>query len=157
MSVISYDTSAAIMRVIDRISQGETPTRACKNERMAVATLQKYAKTDSVIGALFEEAMQIGHDTLADSLINLADLQTMTGAADEKELKIASDNIKWYLARRNTRYNERVVVEHNHTADKAVIEALTKGKQRAFERSAAVAIEDAQYEIVEDDPLAEFR
>lgn len=152
----AYDIGATIMRAIDRISQGDTPTKACRAEGVAVQTMQRWLKANPELAALYEEAEQVGHDTLADTLLDLNELSAITNANGEKELKIAAENVKWYLARRNRRYNERVVVEHNHTADKAVIEALNKGKQRAFDKLTG-PVEDAQYTVVEDDPIAEFR
>ena len=158
---MSYDTVARIMQAIDLISQGQTPTAACKAHSLSVATFMRHVKQEPTLYELFVEATQVGHDTLADTLLSLDDMTSMFKASNEKELKIVSDNVKWYLSKKdNSRYGDSLVVTHNITADKAIVKALQAGQERALQRITEQKesdVEDVAFEVVDDDAIKQFR
>ena len=152
-----FDVSARVIQAIDLISQGHTNTVACKRVGISVMTLQRFLKDNTEVAELYDEAQQVGHDTLADALVTPADLGALSGAADEKELKLVSENVKWLLARRDkNRFGDAVTVTHNITADKAIVNALQRGQERAMQRrleqqqEKSNVIEDVAFEVVDD-------
>lgn len=144
---LPVDIFPNVMRALDNISQGHTLTAACDLANVSVTAFKKYVSNTSELHDLFNEAEQRGYDRMADALLTI-DTDPVYGTTDPKKMKILSDNIKWYLSRkRPAQYGERVIVENNITADRAIIDALERGKQRAIQ---AAVINDVAYEVVQD-------
>lgn len=77
-------------------------------------------------------AENIGYDIMADELLNI-DNSRLYGNSDDKMAKTVSDNIKWFLSRkRPSSYGDKVHHVHELTADRAILDALEAGKQRAL-------------------------
>jgi len=149
MSKIAPDVAVKVMQALDWISQGRTPTDACR--MVCLSTFQfKQALRDPLFEALAVDAMERGADALADILLNI-DSDAVYGDTDVKVMKIKSDNIKWWLSKRfNQQYGEKIVVENTFTADKAITEALARGKERAMKAIAGTVTEQAARQIVDD-------
>lgn len=134
-----------VLRVITLVSEGKTLTRACREAGISIGAFKARVRGDKELQELHEEAEQQGYDTLAELLLEI-DSDSLYGSTDPKQQKVMSDNIKWFLSRRRpNQYGERVTVRHELTADRAIIEALEAGKQRALG-----AVEDAAYTMVEE-------
>ncbi len=140
------------MQALDLISQGHTPTKACDATGITVATLKKHCDSEPLFTELWQDAQARGHDSMADALLSI-DNHDLYGSSDPKIMKVMSENIKWYLSRKNPQqYGEKVTIENKITADKAIVEALSRGKQRAL----SGVIEDVTYAVVEEIDLSEF-
>jgi len=135
-----------VLKAIDLISQGFTKTRACDDAGLSTTTFDKLVNGDALLAELANEAEQRGYHSLADALVTID--TSVHGSSDPKMAAILSKNIQWYLSRRNPKqYGERVTVEHTITADRAIVDALERGKQRAL---AAPMIEGVAREIAHD-------
>ena len=159
MMALPYDYYPAVLYAIDKISQGHTKTSACDEANINIATFDNYIKNDEVVQALYVEADQRGTDAMADALLTIDD-HGIYGQSDPKMAKVISDNIKWLLSKRkSTTYGDKLVVEHNLTADKAITEALLAGRERAtFALTDNIIDIEAitVYEPTEDELLAEI-
>lgn len=114
-------------------------------QSISVATFKQYIAADKHLQAEFENAEQRGYDTLADLLVNPFD-NRIFGDTDVKKIKVICDNIKWFLSRkRPTQYGDKSIVEHQITADRAIIDAMQAGKQRVIDS----VITDVVYSVVE--------
>lgn len=160
---LPQDIFPKVMQVIDLIGAGKTESEACDTAGVSVSTFRSRVANTPELHDLFLDAEQRGYDRLADELINIDMTGALLGVTDVKVLKILSDNRKWLLSkRRPQQYGDKVVHEHNITADRTIIEALSQGKQRALQASTVVAgVIDAAYKVVihgmEIDPeIAEF-
>lgn len=128
---LPYDYIPAVLYAIDKISQGLTETEACDLANIKIATFKRYISDNPQLQELYVEADQRGADAMADALVRI-DNHKHYGHSDPKMAKVISDNIKWLLSKRKSKnYGDRVVVEHNITADRAITEALLAGKNRA--------------------------
>lgn len=128
---LPYDYYPAVMGAIDLISQGYTKTHACDEMKIRIPTFESHVKSSPQLQELLHEAETRGYDAMADALLRI-DNDTIYGQSDPKMAKVISDNIKWLLARRRQKeYGDRVTVQHNITADKAITEALIAGRNRA--------------------------
>lgn len=156
MSNIKPEIYVKVMNALDYISQGVTPTRACDKAGTTTYWLKRAMEQDDVLQALAVEAFERGHDTLADILLHI-DTDQEYGSSDPKIMTVKSNNIKWYLSRRDqARYGEKVVVENRITADKAIVEALSRGKQRVIEAAKNAAVQDVAFEVVETFDVSMF-
>lgn len=148
---LPFDQLSAVMRALDLIGQGRSRTSACDEAGVAIPTFNRYVRETPELSAAFEDAEQRGYDVMADSLIEIDRTCAIAGVTDPKVMKILSDNIRWFLARkRPQQYGERVTVTHNITADKAIVDALQRGKERAI---AGGVIEDVTYTVVKEHAL----
>lgn len=128
---ITYDYYAAVINVIDLIMEGRTQTAACDEVRIPVRTFKDYIKNNTQLQAMLEEAEQRGADAMADALLD-PDGDGVYGRTDPKMAKIMSENIKFVLGKRfSKKYGDKLEVTHNITADRAIIDALNAGKNRA--------------------------
>lgn len=144
---VPADYFPLVMRAIDLIGQGRTQTRACDEAGVSVATFKAYVAQTEELHALFNDAEQRGYDTLADILLEI-DSHHLYGSSDPKQQKVMSDNIKWLLSRRRPQqYGERVIVENKITADKAIIDALSRGAERALMNT---VVEDVSYTVIQE-------
>lgn len=138
------------MRVIDYLGQGKMESEACDDAGITVHLFRKYVSGTPELADLFLDAEQRGYDRNADELVNIHTWGDSHGVTDTKMLKILSDNRKWLLSkRRPQQYGDKVVHEHNITADRTIIEALSQGKQRALTATAAInGVIDSTYQVV---------
>lgn len=140
------DIFPQVMRALDLIGQGRTKTSACDEAGITTATFDNYVRSTPELHAIADNAEQRGFDTLAEILLEI-DRHEHYGSADPKQQKVISDNIKWYLSRkRPQQYGDKVTVDVNITADKAITDALSRAKDRAEGR----ILEDVSYTRVED-------
>jgi hypothetical protein len=147
MSVLATNAYPQVLGVITLLSQGRTLTEACDECRITFSSFRAYVNAVPELTALFTDAEQRGYDVMADALLNIFDPGNKYGETEPKRAKIISDNIKWYLARkRPALYGDKSIVEHQITADKTIVEALSRGKDTV---SKAV-LEDVTYRVVED-------
>lgn len=127
---LTYDYYQVVLYALDLISQGQTVTRACDESNISIGTFEQYTKNDKQLSEMRVEAERRGHDALADALINI-DNNKHHGHSDPKMAKVVSDNIKWLLSKKDPRrFADRIEVKHEVTMDRAIIEALEKGRNR---------------------------
>jgi len=120
-----------IMRVIDLLRQGRSPTEACRDTMVTWHSVKRYCDKDEDLKGMLIDAQQEGFDTLADLLLTL-DRDPFYGQSDPAMLKAMSDNIKWYLARKNPAgYGDKQTVDVNIRADSVILAALNAAKLRA--------------------------
>lgn len=157
---VPADYYPLVMHVIELIGQGRTQTAACDETGLSVSTFKQYVERTPELHALFNDAETRGYDGMADSLVEIDTHCAIAGVSDPKVMKVLSDNIRWYLSRkRPQQYGERIVVENKITADKAIIDALSRGAERAL---TARVINDVAYEVIQalpppdEDDLSQF-
>lgn len=139
------------MHALDLISQGKTETVACDEARITKDTLMLYTSKDVDLAAMMYNARARGFDTLADVLLHI-DTDVEYGSSDPKVMKVISDNIKWYLSRKDSkRYGDKVLVEHTLHADKEIVEALSRGKERALNGVIDRVAQEVVFQIVAPD------
>lgn len=138
----NYDVYPKVLTVLRLLGEGRTLTSACQETGVGVGVYGKYIKQTDELQVAHDDALQMGHDALADTLLNIHNDATY-GSTDSKLAKIMSDNIKWFLTRKSPKkYGDRVVVDVTITADKAITTALDRAKARVAEAS---TITDAVY------------
>lgn len=126
------DTYTRILKAVELISQGKTPTAACLEASISYPTFIKHIKNVPELQDAYVEAEQMGLDTLADVLLRIT-TDADYGETDPKMAKVVSENIKWYLSRkRPTQYGDKLLVEHKITLDRIITDAIDAGKQRAL-------------------------
>jgi hypothetical protein len=114
---VKYPT---LMVVLQDIANGETPSNACKTHGTTLASLRYHIKQDDELKALFDDALSIGNDALADLLINIDTVHSAPAMAG-----VISKNIQWYLERRDpTKFGARVQVDMNNNATLKLVTAL---------------------------------
>lgn len=174
MPVTLPDTYSLVIAAIDQIAQGHTKTAACEMVGVSVRTFNHVVKQDELLAELFEAAEDQSYDVMADSLVNISD-NTLFGTTDPRLAAVVSKNVQWLLAhRRKKKYGEVVTVEHDIKADKEIIDALQRGRERAEGRLIEgeivnqapriasrivhdfvdVVVEDIEDDIDEDEELA---
>lgn len=127
----AYDIYPAVLSVLDMISAGRTLTSACDEAHIGVPTFKKYVEQTRELQEAFEEAEQRGYDAMTDVLLEINNTKHHYGCSDPKEMKIISDNIKWLASKRNSKqYGERVAVDVNVSADRAIVDALSRARHR---------------------------
>lgn len=131
MSAIQHELFPKVLQVVDQIATGLSRTQACDNVGISIPTFEKYVTSQSFLVDALNDAEQRGYDALADALL-VIDRHAVYGHSDPKMAKIISDNIKWLLSKRdNKRFGDRVAIDVNVTADKAITDALERAKARA--------------------------
>lgn len=151
MMSLPYDFYPAVLYAIEKISQGRTRTSACDEANISIPTFESYVQRDTELQSLLSEAERRSHDAMADALVEI-DRNSIYGHTDAKMAKVISDNIKWLLDKRDKkRYGERVAVDVNVTADKAIVEALVAGRKRAEQITQSRVIDLVPVEIVTED------
>lgn len=144
---LPVDMFPKVLLAVDLIGQGQMESAACDKAGITVSAFRKYVNSSNELADIYNDAQVRGYDRLADELINIDVHGAMLGLTDPKMIKLLSDNRKWLLEkRRPQQYGQRSVVEHSITADRAIIEALSQGKQRALEGT----IIDATYTVIEE-------
>ncbi len=140
-AVQKYDTYPAVMKVLSLMSEGRSVSSSCDEVGIAVPAFRRVIDSDPAFVSMYDEAVTRGHDALADALLEI-DRHAHYGSADTKQQKITSDNIKWLLASRDSkRFGNRVAVDVNVTADRAIVEALSRRRSRSEQRQVSEIID----------------
>lgn len=148
MSSVPYDYVPAVLYAIDKISQGMSPTAACDEANIKIATFEAYVKRDPTLQELYVDAERRGYDAMADALLR-PQHHTLYGETNPQMAKVVSDNIKWYLSKKKPKeYGERIEIKHEITLDRAITDAMDKARQRVLERPTI----DVEYEEIETPP-----
>jgi len=143
--ISTYNNLPKVMQVLELLCQGYTLTKACDMNTITPSAFKHIIASDVQLQAAFEDAEQRSYDTMADLLLNPFDNRVF-GDTDVKKIRIISENIKWYLSRkRPTQYGDKSIVEHQITADRAIIDAMQQGKQRVINS----VVTDVAYTVVE--------
>jgi hypothetical protein len=143
---VPYDIVQDVMRVIDLISKGKTPTAACDDAYVSYTTFCAYTEKYPQLAQMRKEAEDRLYDTMAEALPRIFENNTDYQAKDPKEAAVISSNIKWLLERRRQKaYGAHSTVEHHITADREVLDALQRAKARAEGR-----LVDSSVKVVED-------
>lgn len=133
---LAYDYYPAILYAIEQISQGQTLTKACDVSNIGIGTFKNWIKDSAELTAQYDEAVQRGHDAMAEALINIDNNQHHRHS-DPKMAKVVSDNIKWYLAKKKPKeFGHNVSVEVSGSIDLAIVNALEAAKNRVAELAA---------------------
>ncbi len=149
----TYEVYAAIMYAFDRIVEGHSPTKACQLANLPYRTFINFVKNDNELALLYDEANQLGADTMADALIGIFDPKSPYFESDEKRAKVVSDNIKWVLSRRfNKKYGERVEIKQEVTVSHVITSQLEAARERVQNR--VVDYIDAEYVMIPPPPPA---
>lgn len=128
---LTYDYYSAVLYAINLLGQGHTLTQACDRSNIGVPTFKKYIASSEELQDMFTDAEQRGRDAMAEALINI-DNHDVHGQSDPKMAKVISDNIKWFLAKKDPKnYGERVTVEQSFTVDIAITTALDAARRRS--------------------------
>lgn len=147
--VLPYDYYPAVLYALNLFSQGHTVTEACDQSNITIAVFERYIAQNEQLRDMYTEAERRSHDAMADALINI-DNHKVHGQSDPKMAKVISDNIKWVLAKRDSkRFGEKVQVDHSVSVDIAITTALDAARRRVTPKLEAHDVVDA--EIVEDD------
>lgn len=153
----TYDYYPAVLYAIDRISQGLTKTAACDAANISIATFERYVAESGELKDMYTEAEQRGFDAMADALLQPFNHKDY-GHTDPKMAKVMSDNLKWLLSKRASKvYGDKLEVKHEVTLDRAVVDALSRAKDRALAGALpppptyAANVIDAEYVVIDDD------
>lgn len=148
MSSVPYDYIPAVMYAIGKISQGLSPTAACDEANISIATFEAYLKREPSLYDLYVDAERRGYDALADALLRPGNHKTY-GETNPQMAKVVSDNIKWYLSKKDQkRFGEKIEIKHEITLDRAITDAMDAARKRALDRPAI----DVEYEEMETPP-----
>lgn len=147
---------AKAVAVVQLLATGETLRKACKEHHINVAAFRALVAQEPQLKAMYDEAVEIGNDMLADMLVNID-----SECADARMAGVLSKNIQWLLERRQAdKFGARVTVQTSNEASKLLAEALNK----AIDRIPAVpslppppTVTDVSYVDVTPDPLEELR
>lgn len=148
---ISYDVYPRVLTALELISQGHTTTAACDIANVSVYQFDNCINRDPDLQAMRQEAEHRGHDALADALINI-DNHRIHGQTDAKMAKVVSENIKWFLAKKDTkRFGDKVEIQHSVTLDRAIVDVLTAARSRVAALPSPDNVVDADFVTVTDD------
>lgn len=137
-----YDYYPAVLYAIDRLAEGRTMTAACDAANITVTTFEAYVNRSPELQQAANEAIQRGYDAMAEALLE-PDNHRLYGHTDSKMAGVQQKAIMWFLSKKRPKeYGERVQVDVNITADKAITDALLAGRQRAL---LAAPVIDAEF------------
>lgn len=109
-----------LLTVLQQIADGATPSRACADNGMTLASLKYHLKHDDELKALFDDALETGSDALADMLVNIDQVHSNPAMAN-----VISKNVQWLLERRKPeKYGARLEISTGNRATTALIAAL---------------------------------
>jgi membrane-bound lytic murein transglycosylase MltF len=135
-----------IMRCLDLVRAGRSPTSASHEASISWGTIRRYCDKDEDLRAMMLEAVQEGQDVLADVLLEI-DRDPHYGQSDASMAKVVSENIKWLLSRRRPDlYGDKSEVNINVRADRVILDALNAAKQRTVPMIELQANEDVNVE-----------
>lgn len=149
---ISYDVYPRVLEALELISQGRTVTDACDTVGVSIYQFDNCVDRDPELQMMRQEAERRGHDALADALINI-DNHRIHGQSDPKMAKVVSENIKWYLGKKdNKRFGDKVEVQHSLTLDRTIVDVLAAARYRVAALAPPTDVVDAKFvTVVEDD------
>ena len=139
-----------ILQVLHRIADGLTETAACKEIGLSITAFRYNLKKEPELQELYAEAMKVGNDVLADTLIDIDKRHSLPAMAS-----IVSKNIQWLLERRNPdKYGARVTINSENHATKGLLDMLDKAIDRIPVAStpyvpSKLVADDVEYEIVD--------
>lgn len=132
---LPYDFYPAVLYALDKMGQGETRTRACDQANINIATFENYLKNDPKLQMLAIEAERRGYDAMADALLRPDNHETY-GQTNPQMAKVVSDNIKWFLSRKDPkRFGEKIEIKHELTLDRAITDAMNAARRRVQDRT----------------------
>ena len=132
MPSLPYDYYNAVIKAIEKVAEGMTRARACKEFGISVQTFLNYVERDETLERMYADAIVRGEEALADALLN-PDNHELYGHTNPAMAKVMSDNIKWLLARRNPKkYGDKIEIKHEITMDRAITDAMNRAKERAI-------------------------
>lgn len=144
---LPVDMLPKVIRALTLIGEGKTETHACDDADISVQSFRKYVNASADLADLYAEAAARGYDAMADKLVRIDEWGIEEGVTDPKMLALISKNVQWYLNKRRPQvYGDKSEVVHSITADRAIIEALSQGKQRALEGK----VIEATYTVVQE-------
>ena len=118
-----------VMEAIRWITEGKLPVEARELTGLSHAQWNKWTKIEP-LATFLAEAMTDGRDHMAQMLVRMDKDPTMP--VDPRWGKIISENIKWYLSKMDTRrYGDKVQIDHHISADKEILMALDRAKERS--------------------------
>jgi hypothetical protein len=143
---ISQYTETIGQQVCERLAEGAVVTVIAVELGFHPSTLLEWRERYPNYAASYARAEQIGFHTLAEKLLTIARQE-----GDVQRQRLESDNIKWYLGKRNPRvYGDRLDVNIVQTID--IGSALTEARARALRpMSDQLTIDDADYRTVTGD------
>lgn len=151
MSVVRYENYPKVLQALELISQGHTVTQACIKATVTLDAFEKAIDGDEQLKSLRAEAERRGHDSLADALINI-DNHKIHGQSDPKMARVVSDNIKWFLEKKDPkRFGQKVEVNHNVTVDRAITNALNAARGRVAAIAKSPDVVDAEFVTIPSD------
>lgn len=151
---LGYDLYPKVLLVLTALSEGQIETRACVEAGIPVGTFRKYVTQTPELQEQYEEALILGRDALAEALLDPDGQMSdhMFARSDPKMAKVMSDNIKWFLSKKDVkRFGDRMEVNVHHSADTAITEALAAARGRTSLLAPPTDVVDAQFEEIEPD------
>lgn len=121
---ISYPLFERVFREMRQ--NGTLPVRACRLEGVDFAALRRAMADDPALKALYDEALELAIDAMAEKLLTLNEDYT-----DPAQARIQQKSYMWLSEKLNAaRYGQRVVVEDNRRADAVIMGVLTEAIAR---------------------------
>lgn len=150
---LPYDYVPAVLFAIEKLSQGNTLTRACDLANVPIPTFHKVVNANPEIADMYADAQQRSYDAMADALVHIHEDPNL-GSSDPKIAAVISKNIMWYLEKKKPKeYGQRVQVDTNVSIDIAITTALDAARTRVGHAIAHV-IEDAVIVETDEDRIA---
>lgn len=137
------------LTVITLIAQGRVRTQALLLSGMTEDQFTRTVERDATgtLAQMHDVAVERGFDALADILLHI-NTDTVYGSTNPQMAKVISENIKWYLSKKNPKkFGDKVTVDVTVSADREIINALKAAQEQAARGGYALpppAIEDAQ-------------
>jgi hypothetical protein len=158
--MISEDVRAKTLHVISLLEKGPehegrlpTLTLCCFEVGISYAQFRLACKNDPDLKAMYQNALALAEDIMADQLVNI-DLHH----SDPKMAGVVSKNIHWLLARRRRLdYGDHVTVEHTTTRDQELLKRLRDAQERAVAPPALIdGVAEPVSEALPEPPAAEL-
>lgn len=161
-----YDYYPAVLHALELVGQGQSITAAIAQARITIDAFEKTVNSDPSLQNLLVLAERRGQDALADGLLTMHQ-QYKPGTlednpfytSDSRMARVLSDNMKWWLEKRNNRkFGQKVEQTVVLTLDRAITDALDAARIRATRGTAL--IEHRQIEkapaLIEDAEALDF-
>lgn len=136
-----------LLAVLQMIADGATPSKACKDNGLTLAALKYHLNNDEELKTLFDDALEVGSDALADLLVDIDTVHSNPAMAS-----LISKNIQWVLERRKPdKFGARVQVSMENNVTKTLLGALDAAIHRipmASPPRVATVVVDVDFEDV---------
>lgn len=120
-----------VMSVISLLQEGRTLSAACDHVGVSTSTVKRYVQDHPELADAFRDAEQHGYDMMAEALLEIQS-HPVYGTNIPAMASVVSGNIKWFLARKRPDvYGEKVEHKITISADREVMEALLRARERA--------------------------